>query len=255
MARNRRWLFSKARHDQDDSRYFPQQPSCQIPNLWALYGQFLGERESGTFVEVGAYDGLFVSNTWGLAVRGWRGLLVEPVSEFADLARLNHRAHPNVKVIETAVGAPGEHALELGVSGTLTSAWRPSIDEVKKAPWASGAQFENRHVSSVTTLDGLPNAEAFPLRFDVLVVDVEGYETKVFSGFNLALWRPSMMIVELVDCHPDLSATAQADAALSQEIVDSGYVVVYKDHINSVFVEGSVYRDGVNAKTAGRIVH
>jgi FkbM family methyltransferase len=252
MARQRRWPFRGDRHKQNDSRYFPQQPSCQIPNLWALYRQFLGERESGTFVEIGAYDGLFVSNSWGLAVRGWRGLLVEPVSEFAELARLNHRPHPNVKVVETAVGAPGESELELGVSGTLTSAWKPSIDEVRRAPWASGAQFENRHISSVKTLDELLNAEAFPPEFDVLVVDVEGYETQVFSGFNLALWRPSMMVVELVDCHPDLSATAQADAALSQEIVDSGYVVVYKDHINTVFVEATVYRDGVNTKTVER---
>ena len=51
--------------------YYAQQPSCQIPYLHHLYSRFLGDRADGVFVEVGAYDGVFVSNTWGLAERGW----------------------------------------------------------------------------------------------------------------------------------------------------------------------------------------
>ena len=53
----------------------------------------LGGRRGGVFIEAGAYDGLCQSNTWHLERRlGWRGLLVEPVPESADLCRRFRRA-------------------------------------------------------------------------------------------------------------------------------------------------------------------
>lgn len=55
------------------ARYYPQQPSCQLGHLWLLLSRYLGERTHGTFVEIGGYDGLTFSNTWGLAARGWHG--------------------------------------------------------------------------------------------------------------------------------------------------------------------------------------
>ena len=43
--------------------------------------------------------------------------------------------------------------------------------------------------------------QVIPKQFDLLVVDVEGLEEKVFRGFNLNNWRPKMIIVELIDYH------------------------------------------------------
>jgi hypothetical protein len=39
------------------SDYYPTAPTCQVPYLSAKYEQFFGRRDTGWFVEVGAFDG------------------------------------------------------------------------------------------------------------------------------------------------------------------------------------------------------
>jgi hypothetical protein len=90
-------------------------------------------------------------------------------------------------------------------------------------------------------LDHLLESADIPPGFDVLVVDVEGLEPAVFAGFTLSKWRPQMMIVELVDTHPELTATRRPDATLGRSLAGAGYSVVYKDAINTVFVRDDIW--------------
>ena len=43
-----------------------------------LLAEHFGHREQGTYVEVGAHDGVRNSNTYLFEQRGWSGVLVEP---------------------------------------------------------------------------------------------------------------------------------------------------------------------------------
>ena len=223
--------------------WYPGQPTCQIPGLSALYSRFLGDRTDGVFVEVGAYDGVFVSNTWGLAERGWTGLMVEPVPTNAEACRRNHAGHPRVRVVETAVGAEDDATVTLQLAGTLTTANTDAFEEYKSIEWAKGSLSEETVEVPSTTLDTLLATTGTEPGFDVLVVDVEGYEATVFSRFDLPRWRPKMLIVELIDTHPDLSLLATSDARLSRSIQETGYAIVFKDHINTVFVRSDVWAD------------
>ncbi len=74
--------------------------------------------------------------------------------------------------------------------------------------------------------------------FDLLVIDVDGMEEAVFQSFELDVWRPRCMIVELIECspgfvgHDDLvAASARVRAAIER----CGYQTVYRDHGNTVF--------------------
>lgn len=225
-----------------DQEFFPTQESCQIPRISFLFERFLGASADGFFVEVGAFDGVFVSNTWGLAERGWGGLLIEPIPEFAEKCRRNHRSHPRVSVVEVGIGAPGASELRLALAGTLTSGHIKSRLEVAKAPWAKGIEFNTELIVPSVTLDYVLEAHAVPPFFDVLVVDVEGLETEVFDGFSIQQFMPKMIIVELLDTHPELGSTASLDGELGIRLVSLGYQVVYKDMINTVFVEKQTYR-------------
>jgi len=221
--------------------YYPQQPTCQIPHLWWLYTRFLGDRERGFFVEIGAYDGIFVSNTWGLTERGWTGLMVEPVPRLALACAASHARHPNVRVIQQAVGPEGVDEITLMLAETLTTANTEVFGEYSKVDWASGSLTNSTIRVPSQTLDSLLEANLAPTGFDVLVVDVEGFEDQVFSGFNLAEWRPKMLIIELSDTHPDLSSTSESDAVLGARILCGGYRVVFKDAVNTVFVREDVW--------------
>jgi FkbM family methyltransferase len=225
-----------------ETAYYPQQPTCQIPELWFILERLLGQRTTGTFVEVGAYDGVFVSNTWGLAVRGWQGLMLEPVPQMAALCRANHAGHPNVQVVERAIGPAGQDEVRLHIAGTLTTANAEIFHEYEDLNWAQGSLTTDEIVVPCSTLDAVLREFGAPVGFDVLVVDVEGFETEVFSGFDLDAWAPSMLIVELADLHPDLAQTAARDAALGDMIRSHGYCIAFKDHVNTVFVRESLWR-------------
>lgn len=241
-----RWIGASKPPRVDESTrtrepFYSQQPSCQVPTLWFLFSRYLGERESGTYVEVGAHDGVTVSNTWGLAKRFWSGLMVEPVPHLAAKCRENHRAHGRVRVVERAIGGPGRDSVVLKVADTLTTASQATFDEYGGVAWARNSLTDEEITVTCSTLDVLLENHEIQPGFDLLVVDVEGFEDEVFSGFALSQWQPKMMIVELCDTHPDLNVTSAGDALLGQRIVETGYRIVYKDHINSVFVRSDIW--------------
>lgn len=234
-------LRQRDRHRVDPSYYYPQQRDCQISNLAYLYSHFLGERESGVFVEVGANDGVFVSNSWGLAARNWKGVMVEPVPNLAEACRRNHRTHPGVIVVETAIGDGSQSEVTLSLAGAYTTASPGQNREYGSIEWSSYEQTGREITVPVQTLDDLLESSDLAPGFDVLVVDVEGYEAAVFSGFDVGKWRPKMMIIELADTHPQFSATRDADASLGRDLSSSGYVIVYKDAVNTVFVRNDIW--------------
>jgi FkbM family methyltransferase len=215
---------------------YPQQPSCQIPDLWFLFETYFGKRSQGIFVEVGAYDGVSFSNTWGLAEAGWAGWLVEPVPTFAQACRHHHAGHPNVEVVEIAIGAEDDAQIQLKLAGTLTTSNVELFDAYKKIEWAESELTETIVSVRSLTLNSFLVEKMIPSHFDLLVVDVEGMEASVFAGFDVSRWQPKMLIVELCDNHPDLQRIAKTDRSLYINILESGYRVVYKDSINTVFV-------------------
>ncbi len=226
------------------SEFYPRELSCQIKNIGFLYERFLGRKKDGFFVEVGGFDGVFASNSWGLAKAGWRGFLVEPIPEFAEQCRRNHRDHPGVKVLEVAIGPPGRQTISLAKGSTLTTANPDAVEEYRGVSWSKHITFEKPEPYPACTLDALLESEGLPKEFDCLIIDVEGFETEVFAGFTIEDWRPRMVIVELADTHPDLSSTAKKDSELMSQLLGEGYVPVYKDEINTVFVEQETYKSG-----------
>lgn len=241
-ARNKaaRWLATREGAP-GNSSYYEQQPTCQIGDLWYLLTKFLGERESGVFVEVGAYDGVSFSNTWGLAERSWRGIMIEPIPAFAEHCRRNHAAHEYITVVECAVGDGSSGDVRLYVAGALSTANDELFDEYIEASWLSGGVKKQVHTAMSASLDSLLMDHNVRPGFDLLSVDVEGYESAVFSFFDLTRWAPKMMIIELVDTHPELVSTAKQDAELMKSIGDRGYTTVFKDRINTIFVRDDIY--------------
>lgn len=229
-----RWLTPPSR----ESAFYPQQPTCQIADMWFLLEHYLG-RDPGTFVEIGAFDGVSFSNTWGLAERGWRGLLVEPVAHYASRARKAHAGHPNVIVVECAVGARAG-TVEIFTARQLSTANLAVRTQYGSLDWSSGYLDGNSVRVPMVTLDRLLAEHLVDQPPDVIVVDVEGFEADVFAGFS---WRdrPAMLVVELTDTHPDLNATRSSDATLQRMIVGHGYEVVFKDRINTIFVRDDVW--------------
>ena len=88
-------------------------------------------------------------------------------------------------------------------------------------------------------MDRFLRNQSVPYDFDLLVVDVEGKEHEVFYSFDLDIWKPRMMIVELVDDHQYFIENAPIISKvkkLRSFIEKFSYKEIYRDDINTIFV-------------------
>jgi FkbM family methyltransferase len=222
-------------------------PTCQIPILSHFYQTYLPE--SGVFVEVGAFDGETFSNTSGLADRGWIGKYIEPHPAYAAQCLNRHKKNPAISVYNYAISDMAG-LIELHEGDAISTASTPTLDAYRSIPWASKTQFRRTLQVKAVRLDQLLVSANVEKNFELLVVDVEGFESRVFKSFSLDDWRPKMIIVELNDYHPsfhpfeELTASARSVRSLLQ---NNDYLQVYADTINSIFVERSLLQISVSA--------
>lgn len=230
--------------------YMPPR-SCQIPVLGEIYTRVFGETATGTFVEVGAFDGESYSNTSFLADLGWRGVYIEPVPAFAAACAHRHRGNPAVRVVTCAIGAEDGEA-SLSVGGALSTLSAEQMTLYRAMGWDAGLFRGLTLTVPLRRLDGVLREQGVAPGFDALIVDVEGGETAVFNGFDLDVWRPRLLIVELEDRNPayrGAAAVTDAYAMVRRRIIGHDYEELYCDTINTVFINrGIVSQDMVQGR-------
>jgi len=202
---------------------FATDGSCQIAVLPAIFERYLPV-SLGTFVEVGAYDGVTFSNSSGLADAGWHGLYIEPQPGNLSLCRGRHQTNPNLRFENCAIGrTEGQgFVVDAGALSVVSAA-------THAAPTGDALPIE------IVRLETLLARHAVPRDFELLIVDVEGEEPAVFDSFDLAVWRPRLLIAELGDIDVDAREPAEPRTRTHRQIVGHGYSVIYRDKINVVY--------------------
>jgi FkbM family methyltransferase len=209
---------------------------CQIKNLDKIYEKYFGYPSKGYFVEVGAYDGEFVSNTSFLADHGWNGLYIEPIYEFYLKCLKRHQKN-EIIVANVSIGLDeGEKTIYKGE--TLTTLDENQMNIYKEIDWAQHISF-SEEICDQMRLDNLMKKLEVPKNFDLLVVDVEGKEHEVFQTFDLNIWKPKMMIVEIEDEHRSFQKYEKFiknAKKLRNTIAKNNYTEIYRDEINTIFI-------------------
>lgn len=209
--------------------------TCQIPRLAWYFEQFFSYRANGCFVEVGAFDGEYVSNTSGLADLGWTGHYIEPVPQYARKCRARHARNTNVTVSDCAIGAVrGRVRLHLGGPLSTTNAAMKELFET--LDWAKGsfAAGETVEIEQYNLNEFLVGEKRSP-GFELLVIDVEGSEWGVLQGFDINHWQPEMVIIELHDQNHEYDLIHAQCKMIVRYFEDHGYVPVYKDATNTIY--------------------
>ena len=236
-----RRLVPRPRLQQTNSSYYTLSATCQIPKLSQIYEQYFGQQSDGCFVEVGAYDGEYVSNSSGLADKGWRGYYIEPVPTHFEKCKTRHTANENVVVSQLAIGATSG-TVQIEVGGPLSTASVQMREHFETLPWVGNAFRQGETVQvAQETLDSYLSKNDIQSGFELLVIDVEGYEWNVLRNFDLQKWLPQMVIIELHDQNDDYLIIREECNNIVRYFDDNGYKVIFKDFSNTIYVPKTAY--------------
>jgi hypothetical protein len=138
----------------------------------AVILKYFGDRIEA-FMDVGAFDGISLSNTYALACRGWYGVCVEP-----DPVAVEALMRTDTD------GVVEFHSSRGGAVSTTCDAHREK--------WAH-ANFDLIDVPSVTVETLL---KMNPGSYAMLSVDVEGESVPLFEKFPLSDMKTELVVVE-----------------------------------------------------------
>ena len=188
-----------------------------------------GGKRAGFFVEVGAYDGVNLSNTYHFEQSGWAGVLVEPDPDMAERCR---RDRPRSLTFQCAAGASAGEISFYKVAGgeaysttSLNAAHRERLDRM-------GLAWREVRVP-VRTLDSILQEARAP-NVDFVSIDVEGGELAVLQGFDIRRWKPAVVIVE--------TNAARRDPQIRRYFVAHGYAYRHSIDVNDFYLSAESAR-------------
>lgn len=142
----------------------------------------------GTFLDLGAYNGIDLSNTRALLEKGWQGVLVEPHPEIFKKLKENCKGFA-IHLFEYAVGEQNG-TFELNANDTYYSTLKES--ETKR--WKGEFEFL-KTTCKVLTFENL--IALSPLKtFDFISIDCEGIDYEILTQINLDEVGCKMICIE-----------------------------------------------------------
>jgi FkbM family methyltransferase len=184
-----------------------------------LKDEFFSNVEVGFFVEVGASRPIDKSQTFRMEKRGWKGVLIEPQPELAAWLRRDR----SVPVYAVACSSRANAGRTMPL---LVGAWaHASLNSDYYIPGHKGRKFQTVDVP-VTTVDDILLGVGAPAPIDFISIDVEFHEMEVLDGFDIARWRPRLILIEDVP----------ADLQIHRYLRRRGYKWVRRTGVNSWYV-------------------
>jgi len=177
--------------------------SCPALNGLDLKLERYLDFDGGCFVEAGANDGYTQSNTYYFEkLRGWRGLLIEPLPELCERCRAER---PAARVIQAALVGPefGAPEIEVQFAGLMSVSNQALGDvEARRQHVEIGLRVQKLAQTYTVrtparTLSDILAAEAESREVDLLSLDVEGAEVEALTGLDLARHAPRFICVEV----------------------------------------------------------
>jgi FkbM family methyltransferase len=142
--------------------------------------QYFGSRK-GFFLDIGANDGITLSNTYALQLQLWSGVLVEPSEEAFNRII----TYPSVHKYNVAIGTEDGHCTFHEMGNHLNAGDVSLLSTIKKTElkrWP-GVEFKER-MTEVWTYKTLLKHSPFKF-FDFISIDAEGVDYEILEQIDL----------------------------------------------------------------------
>lgn len=181
------------------------------------------DKPSGTFLDIGAFDGKTFSNTYALAELGWAGYMVEP-SSFAFSGLLtNMMDYPHVVLINSAI-TPDKDGLTKfhdSMGDALTTSNPTHLEK-----W-SGVRFREFLTNTISI-------DSFIQMFDCSKIDFISLDTESTN------WDMLQALMKRIESFPNLTMVCVEYDSYMTEITElmtaKGFMKIHQNGENLIFV-------------------
>lgn len=148
------------------------------------------EGQTGTFIDIGANDGVTLSNTRALSDLGWKGILVEPSPKAFERLKANYEGRTGFYFYPFAIGKHNGNDV-LQESGTLLNAGDlglvSTFEHSEMQRFKSVCTYEPVTVKTFKWKTFLNRVKY--KTFDFISLDIEGQEMHVLPEMDLSKTR------------------------------------------------------------------
>ena len=193
--------------------------------------QLLDFKLDGFFIEIGAYDGIRLSNSYFFEKIGWKGILIEAHPELAKQCKVNR---PNSITLHTALGSTDggniNFSVVTGKGGVDTLSFVSANDkQLQRIKSAKGiittVDVPSRNLDSILKEYEIDN-------IDFISIDVEGVEIDVLKGINFSKYKPNLLVIE--------DNSGGSDKSVSCYMQQYGYVKITTIGCNDFYLLNTI---------------
>jgi FkbM family methyltransferase len=167
-----------------------------------LLAEFFANKQTGFYVEVGAYNGVDLSNTYYFEKTGWTGILVEADPVVAEGCREVRGGSVVCQCAVVPPNSPPNVPFQVSEDEGCISSLSLSEEDLRRVEeWTGRVRVRTVEVPA-RTLDSILEEHGAG-EIDFVTIDVEGHEWGVLQGFTLSRWRPTVIILERNGVKPD----------------------------------------------------
>lgn len=186
----------------------------------------LRDVRQGFYIDVGANDPVEESVTKLFYDAGWKGINIEPLSACYERLQLLRPRDINIQAL---VGAErGKCVLyEFPEDGRYSTADKSIAERHERA---LGLKYTSRELPLLTLSSVCEQRAVDEIHF--LKIDVEGHEAQVLQGFDLARYRPWVLVIEATEPYSQVDTSAQWEKL----VLSHGYEFALFDGLSRFYV-------------------
>ncbi len=182
-------------------------------------------------VEVGAHNGLHLSNSFSFIAQGWKAILIEPHPLLFEQLQQRYADNANIHCVRKACAeSAGIRPLYLPKEEHLGTSTLCTDD----TPWFKAIRSDDAIPVEVDTLTAILTEQECPHDFSLLLIDAEGMDYEVLLGLDSMRFRPRVIVTE------ECMWNAEKHNAKYELLTKRGYRLEHKAGCNTIWRKAGV---------------